>query len=79
MIRAKEAKAISRSAVLDQHILDRVNFAIIAEASKGNYAVDISSILPSTNVAKYYDYFKELGFNICTLYKGKHGVYVTWK
>lgn len=35
MIKAKDAKAISRSAVLDQHILDRVNFAIIAEASKG--------------------------------------------
>lgn len=33
MIKAKDAKAISRSAVLDQHILDRVNFAIIAEAS----------------------------------------------
>ena len=78
MIKATEAKAISRSAVLDQHILDQINFAIIKEASKGNYAVDISSILPPTNVAKYYDYLKELGFNICTLYNGKHGVYVTW-
>ena len=78
MIKATEAKTISRSAVLDPHILDQINFAIIKEASKGNYAVDISSILPPTNVAKYYDYLKELGFNICTLYKGKHGVYITW-
>lgn len=37
MIRAKDAKAISRSAVLDQRILDQINFAIIKEASKGNY------------------------------------------
>ena len=78
MIKATEAKIISWSITLDQSILDRINYAIIKEASKGNYAVDISSILPPTNVAKYYDYLKELGFNICTLYKGKHGVYITW-
>ena len=29
MIKAKDAKAISRSAVLDQRILDQINFAII--------------------------------------------------
>ena len=79
MIKAKDAKAISRSAVLDQHILDQINFAIIKEASQGNYAAHIGSILPTTNVDKYYDYLKELGFNICTLYKGEHGVYVTWR
>ena len=79
MIKAKEAKAISRSAVLDQQILNQINFAIIKEASQGNYAARISSILPTTNVAKYYDYLKELGFEISPLYKGEHGVYVTWR
>lgn len=79
MIRAKEARVIARSAVLDQHILDQINFAIIKEASQGNYAARISSILPTTNIDKYYDYLKELGFEISTLYKGEHGVYVVWK
>lgn len=79
MIKAKEAKAISRLATLDQRILDQINFAIIKEASQGNYAVRIGSILPTTNVDKYYDYLKELGFEISTLYKGEHGVYVVWK
>lgn len=79
MIKAKDAKAISRSAVLDPQILDQITFAIIKEASKGNYAAWIGSILPTTNVDKYYDYLKELGFGISLLYKGEHGVYVTWK
>ena len=79
MIKATEAKAISRSAVLDQHILDQINFAIIKEASRGNYAAWISPILPATNVDKYYDYLKELGFRISLLYKGEHGVYVVWE
>lgn len=79
MIKAKDAKAISRSAVLDQQILDQINFAIIKEASQGNYAARIGSILPTANVDKYYDYLKELGFGISTLYKGEHGVYVVWK
>ena len=79
MIKAKDAKAISRSAVLDQHILDQINFAIIKEASKGNYTAHIGSILPTTNVDKYYDYLKELGFEISTFYKGEHGVYAVWK
>ena len=79
MIRAKEARVIARSAVLDQHILDQINFAIIKEASQGNYTARIGSILPTTNVDKYYDYLKELGFKISTLYKGEHGVYVVWK
>lgn len=78
MIKAKEAKAISRSAVLDQQILDEISFTIIKEASQGNYAARISSILPTTNVDKYYDYLKDLGFKISTLYKGEHGVYVVW-
>lgn len=79
MIRAKEARVIARSAVLDQHILDQINFAIIKEASQGNYTARIGSILPTTNVDKYYDYLKELEFEISTLYKGEHGVYVVWK
>ena len=79
MIKAKDAKAISKSAVLDPHILDQISFTIIKEASKGNYAAQIGSILPTTNVNKYYDYLKELGFGISLLYKGEHGVYVTWK
>lgn len=73
MIKATEAKTISRSAVLDQ-----INFAIIKEASKGNYAAWIGSILPPTNVDKYYNYLKELGFEISLRYKGNHGVYVIW-
>ena len=79
MIKAKDAKAISRSAVLDPYILDQINFAIIKEASKGNYAAWIGSILPTTNVDKYYDYLKELVFEISPLYKGEHGVYVVWR
>ena len=79
MIKAKDAKAISRSAVLDPHILDQITFSIIKEASQGNYAAWICSILPATNVDKYYDYLKELGFGISLLYKGEHGVYVVWE
>lgn len=79
MIKAKDAKSISRSSVLDPHILDQISFTIIKEASKGNYAAWIGSILPTTNVDKYYDYLKELGFEISLLYKGEHGVYVVWE
>ena len=79
MIKAKDARAISRSAVLDPHILDQISFTIIKEASQGNYAAWIGPILPPTNVDKYYDYLKELGFGISLLYKGEHGVYVVWK
>ena len=79
MIKAKEAKVITQSVELDQQILDEIGFTIIKEASQGNYAAQIGSILPTTNVDKYYDYLKELGFEISTLYKGEHGVYVVWK
>ena len=79
MIKATEARAISRSAVLDPHILDQISFAIIKEASKGNYAAWIGYILPTSNVDKCYNYLKELGFEISTLYKGEYGVYVVWK
>lgn len=57
----------------------RTIFVIIKEASQGNYAAWIGSILPPTNVDKYYDYLKELGFEISLLYEGEHGVYVVWK
>ena len=79
MIKAKDAKAISQSVELDQQILDEIGFTIIKEASQGNYAAQIGSILPTTNVDKYYDYLKELGFEISPLYKGEHGVYVVWR
>ena len=79
MIKAKDAKAISQSVELDQQILDEISFTIIKDASQGNYAAQIGSILPTTNVDKYYNYLKELGFEISTLYKGEHGVYVVWK
>ena len=78
MIKAKDAKAISQSVELDQQILDEIGFTIIKEASQGNYAAQIGSILPTTNVDKYYDYLRELGFEISTLYKGEHGVYIVW-
>lgn len=78
MIRAKDARVITQSVELDEHVLDAINIAIITEASKGNYAARIGSILLTTNVAKYYDYLKELGFKISPLYKGEHGVYVVW-
>ena len=78
MIKAKDAKAITQSVELDQQILDEIGFTIIKEASQGNYAARIGSILPTTNVDKYYDYLRELGFEISTLYKGEYGVYVVW-
>lgn len=78
MVKATEARVITQSVELDEHILDAINIAIITEASKGNYAARIGSILTTANVAKYYDYLKELGFKISPLYKGDHGVYVVW-
>ena len=79
MIKAKEARAITHSVELDQQILHEIGFTIIKEASQGNYSAQIGSILPTANVDKYYDYLKELGFGISTLYKGEHGVYVVWR
>lgn len=45
-----KAKTISRSAVLDPHILNQINFAIIKEASKGNYAAWFFRQLMLTNI-----------------------------
>ena len=78
MIKATEARVITKSGGLDRNVLDKIQNAIIAEASKGNYAAWIGSILPATNVDKYYNYLKELGFEISLRYKGNHGVYVIW-
>ena len=79
MIRAKEAKAISRSAVLDQHILDRVNSAIIAEASKGNRRANITFIHKEMKPEKaYFDYFYSLGFKTSYLDNGDPGLYIIW-
>ena len=79
MIKAKEAKAIAQSVELDKQILHEIGFTILKEASQGKYADRSGCILPTTNVDKYYDYLKELGFEISPLYKGEHGVYVVWR
>ena len=79
MIKAKDAKAISRSAVLDQHILDRVNSAIIAEASKGNRRANITFIQKEMKPEKaYFDYFYSLGFKTSYLDNGDPGLYIIW-
>lgn len=79
MIRAKEAKAISRSAVLDQRILDQINFAIIKEASKGNYCANITLIHKEMKSEKaYFDYFNSLGFKLSYLDNGDPGLYIMW-
>lgn len=79
MIRAKEAKAISRSAVLDQQILDKINFDIIKEASKGNYCANITLIHKELKSEKaYFDYFNSLGFKMSYLDNGDPGLYIMW-
>lgn len=76
MIRAKEAKAISRSAVLDQHILDQINFAI---ASKGNRRANITLIHKEMKPEKaYFDYFYSLGFKTSYLGNEDPGLYIIW-
>lgn len=79
MIRAKDAKAISRSAVLDQQILDQISFAIIKEASKGNYCANITLIHKEMKPEKaYFDYFYSLGFKTSYLDNGDPGLYIMW-
>lgn len=79
MIRAKDAKAISRSAVLDPQILDQINFAIIKEASKGNYCANITLIHKEMKSEKaYFDYFYSLGFKTSYLDNGDPGLYIMW-
>lgn len=79
MIKAKEAKAISRSVELDQHTLDQIMIAIITEASQGNYSADITGImygLPHDYI--YTSYLEELGYSIKHLDNGREGTYVHW-
>ena len=79
MIKAKDAKAISRAVTLDQHILDRVNFAIIAEASKGNRCANITLIHKEMKPEKaYFDYFYSLGFKTSYLGNEDPGLYIIW-
>ena len=79
MIKATEAKAISRSAVLDRHILDRVNSTIIAEASKGNRRANITFIHKEMKPEKaYFDYFYSLGFKTSHLGNEDPGFYIIW-
>ena len=79
MIKAKEAKAISRLATLDQRILDQINFAIIKEASKGNYCANITLIHKEMKSEKaYFDYFYSLGFKTSYLDNGDSGLYIMW-
>lgn len=79
MIREKDAKAISRSAVLDQHILDQVSFTIIAEASKGNRRANITLIHKKMKPEKaYFDYFYSLGFKTSYLGNEDPGLYIIW-
>lgn len=41
MIKAQEAKNITRSVELSEEILNKISIAIITAASKGEYSVDI--------------------------------------
>ena len=79
MIKAKEAKVISRSVELNQQILDKISCIIIKEASKGNYRADITPIIYNLpHNYTYIEYLKELGYSIKDLYHGIHGIYVVW-
>lgn len=75
MIKATEARVISKSAGLDKHVLDKIQNTIIAVANKGGYTVDISNLRVGQ---PYIDYLEELGYTI-THYKNKSiGIYVEW-
>ena len=75
MIKATEARVISKSAGLDRHVLDKIQNTIIAVANKGGYTADISSLRVGQ---PYIDYLEELGYTI-THYKNKSiGIYVEW-
>lgn len=79
MIKAKDAKTISQSVELDQHILNEINFAIIKEASKGNYCANITLIHKEMKSEKaYFDYFNSLGFKLSYLDNGDPGLYIMW-
>lgn len=75
MIKATEARIITKSVGLDRYVLDKIQNAIITVANKGGYTVDISSLMVGQ---PYIDYLEELGYTI-THYKNKStGIYVEW-
>ena len=75
MIKATEARVITKSVGLDRHVLDKIQNTIIAIANKGGYTADISSLRIGQ---PYIDYLEELGYTI-THYKNKSiGIYVEW-
>lgn len=79
MIKAKEAKAITRSVELDQRTLDQISVAIITEASQGNYSADITGIMYGLpHDYTYIEYLEELGYSIKHLDNGRKGTYVQW-
>ena len=70
MIKATEARVITKSAGLD-----KIQNAIIAVANKGGYTADLSNLRVGQ---PYLDYLRELGYTITT-YKNKSiGIYVEW-
>ena len=75
MIKATEARVITKSAGLDRHVLDKIQNTIIAGANKGGDTADLSSLRVGQ---PYIDYLEELGYTI-THYKNKSiGIYVEW-
>lgn len=79
MIKAKEAKVISRSVELNQQVLDKISCIIIKEASKGNYRADITPIIYNLpHNYTYIEYLKEFGYSIKNLYNGIPGIYIVW-
>lgn len=79
MIKAKEAAIMTRSAELDESILNQVSVTIITRASQGKYFADITSIMTEVNsVDSYIKYFKGLGYSVYKLFNNRKGVYLTW-
>ena len=75
MIKASEARVISRSAGLNKEVLNKIQNIITAVANKGGYIADISSLWVGQ---PYLDYLEELGYTIIH-YKNKSiGIYVEW-
>lgn len=57
----------------------QTEFAIIAEASKGNRRANITLIHKEMKPEKaYFDYFYSLGFKTSYLDNGDPGLYIIW-
>lgn len=78
MIKAQEAKNITRSVELSEEILNKISIAIITAASKGEYSVDIFPILYPLCPDNYITYLKELGYEVETKQFGKYGIFLSW-